>query len=137
MKIRGQAFPQYVWGVVVGGSIFVLFVDNDAAFANAAARSFESVGMRTVLALGSAAALEAFASNEIDVVVTDFKLSGGEAQGLALSRLMSDKRPRAPVILMTVHPELLKKDLALPDAALCEPLEIAKLCRAIRVRQTQ
>ena len=121
----------------MGGSIFVLFVDDDAAFADAAARSFESVGMRTVVALGSAAALEAFASNEIDVVVTDFKLSGGEAQGLALSRLMSDKRPRAPVILMTVHPELLKKDLALPDAALYEPLEIAKLCRAIRVRQTQ
>jgi hypothetical protein len=38
---------------------------------------------------------------------------------------------------MTVHPELLKKELDLPDAALCEPLEIAKLCRAIRVRQTQ
>jgi DNA-binding NtrC family response regulator len=137
MKIRGQAFPQYVWGVVVGGSIFVLFVDNDAAFANAAARSFESVGMRTVVALGSAAALDAFASNEIDVVVTDFKLANGETQGSALSRMISDKRPRAPVILMTVHPELLKQELALPDAALCEPLEIAQLCRAIRVRQIQ
>jgi DNA-binding NtrC family response regulator len=121
----------------VGGSIFVLFVDDDAAFADAAARSFESVGMRTVLALGSAAALHAFESNEVDVVVTDFKLATGENQGLALSRLMSDKRPRAPIILMTVHPELLKKELDLPDAALCEPLEIAKLCRAIRVRQTQ
>jgi DNA-binding NtrC family response regulator len=114
----------------VGGSIFVLFVDNDAAFADAAARSFESVGMRTVVALGSAAALDAFASKEIDVVVTDF-------QGLALSRMISDRSPRVPVILMTVHPELLKKELALPDAALCEPLEIAQLCRAIRVRQTQ
>jgi DNA-binding NtrC family response regulator len=121
----------------VGGSIFVLFVDNDAAFANAAARSFESVGMRAVVALGSAAALDAFASNEIDVVVTDFKLANGETQSLALSRMISDKRPRAPVILMTVHPELLKQELALPDAALCEPLEIAKLCRAIRVRQVQ
>ena len=137
MKIRGEKIPRYFRVAVVGGSIFVLFVDDDAAFADAAARSFESVGMRTVLALGSAAALEAFASNEIDVVVTDFKLSGGEAQGLALSRLMSDKRPRAPVILMTVHPELLKQELALPDAALCEPLEIAQLCRAIWVRQTQ
>jgi ActR/RegA family two-component response regulator len=37
----------------VGGSVFVLFVDDDAAFADAAARSFESVGMRTVVALGS------------------------------------------------------------------------------------
>jgi DNA-binding NtrC family response regulator len=136
MKIRGEHSPIFS-GAVVGGSIFVLFVDDDAAFADAAARSFESVGMRTVVALGSAAALHAFESNEIDVVVTDFKLANGETQGLALSRMISDKRPRVPIILMTVHPELLKKELALPNAALCEPLEIAELCRAIRVRQAQ
>jgi DNA-binding NtrC family response regulator len=119
------------------GSIFVLFVDDDAAFADAAARSFESVGMRTVVALGSTAALEAFDSDEVDVVVTDIKLPAGESQGLALARRIKNKSPRAAIILMTAHPELLTDEAAPPGAAMCKPLEIAELCRAIRVRQAQ
>ena len=57
----------------MGGSIFVLLVDDDAAFADAAARSFESVGMRAVVALGPNGALDVF-DDAIDVVVTDIKL---------------------------------------------------------------
>ena len=72
MKIRGSAVPA-ISGAVVGGAVFVLLVDDDAAFANAAARSFESIGMRTVVALGSNAALDVFKGDEIDVVVTDVK----------------------------------------------------------------
>ena len=44
----------------MGGAVFVLLVDDDAAFADAAARSFESVGMRTVVALGAMPALDVF-----------------------------------------------------------------------------
>jgi DNA-binding NtrC family response regulator len=124
-------------GAVVGGSVFVLFVDDDDAFADAAARSFESVGMRTVVALGSIAALDVFESDEVDVVVTDVKLPTGEPHRSALVRMISNRKPQVPVILMSAHPELLKKERLLPDAGLCEPLEIAELCRAIRVRQAQ
>jgi CheY-like chemotaxis protein len=119
------------------GSIFVLLVDDDAAFADAAARCFESVGMRTVVALGSTAALDVFDSNAIDVVVTDIKLPAGEPPGLALARMIKNKRPRVPIILMTAHPDLLEGDVAPPGAVLCKPLEIAALCRAIRVRLAQ
>jgi DNA-binding response OmpR family regulator len=121
----------------VGGLIFVLLVDDDAAFADAAARSFESMGMRTVVALGSMAAIDGFDSNAIDVVVTDINLPEGEPHGLALARMIKNKKPHVPIILMTAHPELLNKEVALPGAALCKPLEIAELCRAIKVRQTQ
>ena len=124
-------------GAIVGGSIFVLLVDNDAAFADAAARSFESVGMRTVVALDSMAALDAFDSNAIDVVVTDIKLPAGEPHGMTLARMIENRKPRVPFILMTAHRELLKREIALPGAELCEPLEIAELCRAIRVRLAQ
>ena len=124
-------------GAMVGGSIFVLLVDDDAAFADAAARSFESVGMRTVVALDSMAALDAFDSNAIDVVVADIKLPAGEPYGTALARMINNKKPRVPFILMTAHPELLTKEIALPGPNLCEPLEIAELCRAIRVRLAQ
>ena len=123
----------------MGGSIFVLLVDDDAAFADEAARSFESVGMRTVVALGSADILDAFDCDAIDVVVTNIKLPMPmcEAHGLALVRMIKNKTPCAPIILMTAHPELLKKEIALPGASLCKPLEIAELCRAIRVRLAQ
>ena len=131
--MRGWAFPA-ISGAVVGGAVFVLLVDDDAAFADAAARSFESVGMRTVVALGSMTALDVFKSDEIDVVVTDVKRA---YESSALARMIGNKRPQVPVILMSAHPELLKKERPLPDAALCEPLEIAELCRAIRVRQAQ
>jgi DNA-binding NtrC family response regulator len=122
---------------VVGGSLFVLFVDDDAAFADAAARSFESVGMRTVVALGSMAALDVFESDEIDLVVTDVKFPAGEPHRSALVRMISNRRPQVPVILMSAHPELLERDVVSPGAVLCQPLEIAELCRAIRVRQAQ
>ena len=121
----------------MGGSVFALLVDDDAAFADAAARSFESVGMRTVVALGSMAALDVFKSDEIDVVVTDVKLPVGEPHRSALVCMISNRRPQVPVILMSAHPELLERDVVLPGAVLCKPLEIAELCRAIRVRQAQ
>jgi CheY-like chemotaxis protein len=133
MKIRGPDIS----GAVVGGSIFVLFVDDDAAFADAAARSLEAVGMRTVVALGSMAALDAFDGSKIDVVVTDMKLPAGETHGLALARMIGSERVRAPVILMTMYPELLEGGGTLPGSVLCNPLELAELCREIKARLTQ
>jgi two-component system, OmpR family, response regulator len=121
----------------VGGSIFVLLVDDDAAFADAAARSLETAGMRTVVALGSTAALDAFNSNAIDVVVTDIKLPAGEPHGSALVRMIRHKKPRVPIILMTAHPELLEGEVALPGAVLCTPFELAELCRDIKARLVQ
>jgi DNA-binding response OmpR family regulator len=132
--MTGSAF--LVWVPPVGGSIFILVVDDDAAFADAAARSFESVGMRTVVALGSTAAIDGFDSSAIDVVITDIKLPG-EPRGSVLARMIKNKRPHVPIILMTAHPELLKQEVALPGAALCKPLEITELCRAIKVRLAQ
>jgi DNA-binding response OmpR family regulator len=118
----------------MGGSIFVLFVDDDAAFADAVACSLESAGMRTIVALGSVAALDAFDSNAIDVVVTDIKLPAGEAHGLALSRMIKNKRP---IILLTTYPEHLEEKVALLGGELCKPIELAELCRSIRVRLSQ
>ena len=55
------------------GSVFVLLVDDDAALAAAAARSFESVGMRTVVALDTTPDANFFADHSVDVFVTDLK----------------------------------------------------------------
>jgi DNA-binding response OmpR family regulator len=119
------------------GSIFVLVVDDDVSFADAAARSFESVGMRTLLVLGSMPSIRFFEANDIDVIITDIKVAAGGHRASALRRMLSAKQPNPSIVLMTAHPELLKEDVETETAALCSPLDVAELCRAIRVHQTQ
>jgi DNA-binding NtrC family response regulator len=105
------------------GSVFVLLVDDDAALAAAAARSFESVGMRTVVALDTTPDANFLA------FVTDLKR---ESHSCKLVRMLKNWKPGVPIVVMTAHPELLKDDIS---TMACKPLEIAKLCGAIRVRQ--
>jgi hypothetical protein len=56
---------------------------------------------------------------------------------LALARMIKNKGPRVPVIMMTTYPELFEGDVALPGSAPFKPLELAELCRDIRARLTQ
>ncbi len=93
--------------------------------------------MRTFVAMGSTAALDAFDSTKVDVVVTDMKLPAAGTQGLALAQMIGNGRRRAPVILMTTYPELLDGEIALPGSVPCNPLELAELCREIKARMTQ
>ena len=116
---------------MANGSVFVLVVDNDIEFAAAAARSFENVGMRTKVALNSAPQIQFFADNAVDVFVTNIKR---EFQSRKLVQMLKSWKPGVPIIVMTAHFELLE-DAPSPWSVQCEPLEIAKLCRAIRVRQ--
>jgi DNA-binding NtrC family response regulator len=111
-----------------GGSIFVLTVDDDVAFARAAARSFESVGMRTLLALDPGAPFDG--SDAIDVIVTD---RAGEPRSLALAQMLKNRGPRGPIILMTAQPETFRRPQSEQDP--WQPIEIAELCRMIKVRQ--
>jgi CheY-like chemotaxis protein len=90
-----------------------------------------------VVTWGSKAALDAFESNAFDVVITDAKLLGDEAYGLALARMIRRKNPHVPIILMTAYPELLEGQVALPGAVLCRPLELAELCRDIKAGLAQ
>jgi hypothetical protein len=78
-------------GDVVDGSIFVLFVDDDTAFANAAAHSFQSVGMQTLLLLGSGVGIDVF-DNSIDVIITDIDLPARKPQGRR-ARLPKNRSP--------------------------------------------
>ena len=111
-----------------GGSIFVLTVDNDAAFARAAARSFESVGMRTFLALDPGVPFDE--SDAIDVIVTD---RAGEPRSLALAEMIKKRGPRGPIILMSARPDTFRT--AASELEPLQPIEIAELCRMIKVRQ--
>jgi CheY-like chemotaxis protein len=60
--------------------------------------------MRTVVAFGTMPALDVFDGPDIDVVVTDVKLPAGESDGSALARMIRNRRPQVPIILMSAHP---------------------------------
>jgi len=122
---------------VMRGSIFILIVDDDIAFAEAAARTFESVGMRTLLVLGWMSGTGIFDWNAVDVIITDIDLATREPRASALARMLSTKRPQTSIILLTAHPEVLKEDVETSSAGPSNAFEIAELCRAIRVRHAQ
>jgi DNA-binding response OmpR family regulator len=135
MKIRGRILD--ISGGAVGGSIFVLLVDDDAAFVDAAARCLEAVGIRTVVALGSIADFDAFDGGTIDAVVIDVKLLAGDTHVRPLARMIRNNGVRLPIILMTTYPEPLEGKVGLPGSATCNPMELAELCRDIRARLVQ
>jgi hypothetical protein len=49
--------------------------------------------MHTIVALGSTATIDVFDGNTIDVLVADIKLAAGDPDGLALARMIKNKRP--------------------------------------------
>jgi hypothetical protein len=69
-------------------------------------------------------AVDAFDSDEIVVVVTDVKLPAREPQGLALARMIRNRRPQVPIILTSAHPELLGKDVVSPGSPWRSPTKI-------------
>jgi CheY-like chemotaxis protein len=129
-----------VWGgpsdilvQVIGKSMFVLLVDDDAAFAYAAARHLNGAGTRTIASLDSFPSPDALESNAIDVFITDIKHPLGNSDSSTLARLLRDKRPRGPVILMTAFAERFDEKAALPGAVVCEPVGfLILLCHRFR-----
>jgi DNA-binding NtrC family response regulator len=77
----------------------ILVVDDEPLVASAIARMAESFGHEVVLADGVPAALETFDSQKIDVVLTDVRL--GDQDGLSLLKLIRERRPDVPVVLIT------------------------------------
>ena len=107
----------------MGGPIFVLIVD-DQAFAHAAATCLEGAGLRTLVVRASIPALDVF-DISIDVLIADL-LPTSEAQSLALMRRITNKRP---IILLSTYAEVERS-----NGAVCEPFELAELCRSIKAR---
>jgi CheY-like chemotaxis protein len=109
----------------------ILIVEDDAAFAYAAARHLLHEGYETIVAASSMAALNELDAHKIDIVVTDVRLLDGEPHGLSLARMVASRRPRIPVIIVTAYPEILADEPALPGPVLHKPLEIAELSQQV------
>ena len=109
----------------------ILIVEDDAAFAYAAARHLQHQGYDTIVAPSSMAALNELDAHKVDVVVTDVRLIDGEPHGLSLARMVASRRPKIPVIIVTAYPEILDGERSLPGPVLHKPVEFADLSQHV------
>lgn len=77
----------------------ILFVDDHEVLARLSCEILEMQGYRAVSAYNAEDALSKFDQNEIDVLVTDFRMEG--MNGLELARKIREKSPSTPVIIVT------------------------------------
>ncbi len=77
----------------------VLFVDDHQVLARLSCEILEMQGYRAVSAYSASEALEKFAQEPFDILVTDFRMDGMD--GLELARQVHVRDPRIPVIIVT------------------------------------
>ncbi len=77
----------------------ILFVDDHEVLARLSCEILEMQGYRAVSAYNAAEALEKFDKERFDILVTDFRMEG--MNGLELARLIHQKNPSVPVIIVT------------------------------------
>jgi len=88
----------------------VLFVDDHEVLARLSCEILESQGYRAVCAYNAHDALEKFARDRFDIVVTDFRMDG--MNGLELAQRVHATNPEIPVIIVTGYGPLDSGDSA-------------------------
>lgn len=117
-----------------------LVVEDQDAVRLLVTKVLRAMGWRTVDADGADAALEAVASEPVDLVVTDVSL--GDGSGLVLARRVRELHPNAKVLFVSGHgPGELRTQAAgegVPppgaepgEAVLSKPFELADLRTAV------
>ena len=77
----------------------ILFVDDHEVLARLSCEILEMQGYKAVSAYSATDALTKFDQQNIDVVVTDFRMEG--MNGLELAEKIREKSPNTPVIIVT------------------------------------
>ena len=79
----------------------VLFVDDNKVLSRLSCDILRMEGYQAVPAFSATEALEAFEKDNFDLLITDFRL--GTMDGLQLARVIHDKWPNIPVIMVTAY----------------------------------
>jgi len=79
----------------------ILFVDDNEVLCHLTCDILRREGYHAVPARNAAEALNAFDKESFDIVVTDLRMQG--MNGLELARVIHDKNPQLPVILVTAY----------------------------------
>jgi CheY-like chemotaxis protein len=109
----------------------VLIVEDDEAFAYAISRHLQSLGYTTVVANGSMAAFRELDRQSVNVVIADVRLHTGEPHGISLGRMIRNRNPAMPVLLVTAFPELAELERPLPGPVFAKPIALDALAQAV------
>jgi DNA-binding response OmpR family regulator len=110
----------------------ILIVEDDEGLAHALARNFEAAGYEVVLAASTMAALAVLDSTrELDLVLTDIVMPGGQPNGFTLGRMARIKRLGIKVMFITGYDDLGIDDRSLPGKVFHKPLDIGTLVAEI------
>jgi CheY-like chemotaxis protein len=96
----------------------ILFVDDHQVLARLSCEILEMQGYRAVSAYDGLHALDQFDQEDIDLVVTDYRMDG--MNGAELAQKVHEKHPNVPVILVTGYNDVEYGE----DVAACLPKEI-------------
>lgn len=77
----------------------ILFVDDHEVLARLSCEILEMQGYKAVSAYSAKEALEKFAQQDFDILVTDFRMEG--MNGVELAHKVREKSPNTPVIIVT------------------------------------
>ena len=82
----------------------ILFVDDHQVLARLSCEILEMQGYRAVSAYDGLDALRRFDEEDIDLMVTDYRMDGMD--GLELAKRVHDKHPELPIILVTGYSDV-------------------------------
>ncbi len=77
----------------------ILFVDDNQMLSRLSREILDMEGFRAICAYSGKEALEAFDKEDIDLLVTDFRMEG--MNGLELAHTVHARNPNLPVIIVT------------------------------------
>lgn len=80
----------------------ILFVDDHEVLARLSCEILQMQGYRAEYAYSASDALEKFDREKFDMLVTDYRMEG--MNGLELAKLIRQKAPDVPVIIVTGYP---------------------------------
>jgi CheY-like chemotaxis protein len=106
-----------------------LVVDDNPDVAKATASLLEVLGYTVLIRNGGSAALEAFASHDVSLIVSDIVMAG-EVNGLGLARKLRAERPELPILLITGYTDQLAEAEA-EFPVLRKPFQLLDLDRAL------
>lgn len=110
----------------------ILIIDDDEAFANTLARSFERKGIQVRIALNKVQAIEAATLHQFSDITLDLNL--GEQSGLQLISLLRALQPNANLLVLTGYASIATTVQAIKlgaDNYLAKPVDSAAILRAL------
>ena len=86
----------------------IVIVEDDEAFAYAAAKALRQAGYEVFQAESSMTGIDLLDRERPDLLLVDVRLPEGQPHGIALARIARYRHPQLPVLYVTAYPDLVE-----------------------------